>query len=113
MDFIQEIFINKHKFNVLLLDHHITGLDVSQKYPEWYILNKNICSAKITQEYFNVSSLQDFAEYVNVQDLWYDQHHFFSKAIFRFVCGLRKQSAVLNKSWSGRCGGNHQQGRAR
>lgn len=81
-DFIQEIFINKHKFNVLLLDHHITGLDVAQKYPEWYILNKNICSAKITQEYFNVSSLQDFAEYVNIQDLWYDQHHFFSKANF-------------------------------
>lgn len=80
-DFIQETFIEEYKFNVILLDHHITGQLVANKY-KWYLLDKNYCSAKITQEYFKVDSLKDFAEYVNVQDLWLDKHNFFSKANF-------------------------------
>lgn len=80
-NFIHQNFILKHNFNVILLDHHITGLEISKKY-YWYKLNKNICSTKLTQEYFNVHDLKDFADYVNVQDLWYDKHKNFTKANF-------------------------------
>lgn len=80
-NYVDNVFVKKNKIKVLLLDHHITGSDVAKRY-KWYILNDSMCASKMTQLHFKVTELEDFANYVNVQDLWYDKHHFFSQANF-------------------------------
>ena len=71
----------KNNIEVILIDHHKTGAIVAEKYP-WYNLNVNYCATKLTQKYFNVTELEEFANYVNVQDLQFNTHPLFSQANF-------------------------------
>lgn len=76
-------FVNKEFYekgiNTLLLDHHITGAKEAEKY-EWYHLNTTYCATKLTQLHFKSNEMELFADYVNTQDLWHNDHEYFSKA---------------------------------
>lgn len=71
----------KNGIEVILIDHHKTGSIVAEKYP-WYNLNLNYCATKLTQMYFKVKELEEFSNYVNVQDLQFNSHPLFSQANF-------------------------------
>ncbi|MDU7693100.1 MAG: DHHA1 domain-containing protein [Helicobacter sp.] len=52
------------EIELLLLDHHITGLECSQKFP-WYNLDPMICATKITYKYL----LEHFTPHANKNEL--------------------------------------------
>ena len=59
---------------LLLLDHHQSGLECSQKY-EWYFLDNARCAAKIVYEFFaricgENEPLARFIAVVNAVDIW-------------------------------------------
>lgn len=81
--------------SLLLLDHHITGEAVAAKY-EWYLLNSEYCATYLTYLYFKEeipsnmrTDLEQFAELVNVTDLWIESDprinisNFLSNQIFQ------------------------------
>lgn len=69
-------------FELLLLDHHITGKDVAIKY-DWYNLDASKCATRIAYEYFQNEitdeNIDMFSQIVNAYDLWQENHELFHK----------------------------------
>ena len=74
---------------LLLLDHHATGVSVAERY-EWYRLNTAHCATWLAYEWVShympdaekVERLKRLAEFVEVTDLWKVGHEDFSKVNF-------------------------------
>jgi len=86
---------------ILLLDHHKSGQEVSQKY-SWYFLDTNRSATKITYDYFKTAkSLDKFDEYVecvNAYDIWLsDKKTEFEigKVLARYVMSAKELNRVM------------------
>jgi len=60
-------------FDILLIDHHVTGMDSSNKY-DWYNLCTDNCATYLTFEYFKYKiedpSTKDIVDFINTYDMW-------------------------------------------
>ncbi len=75
---------------LLLLDHHGSGLQTAQSYP-WYHLDITKSASLITYEYFNeeqkLSHLEKFIKAVNAVDIWLQEDTLFEtgKVMMRLI----------------------------
>jgi len=60
-------------FDILLIDHHVTGSDSSDAY-NWYNLDTNNCATYLTFEYFKDKiedpSTKDIVDFIDTYDMW-------------------------------------------
>jgi len=75
---------------IVLLDHHISGKDVAEKY-SWYYLDKTRCATRLTYEWLLNNNLLNekqikifnyFSSVVNTQDIWLENDVLFNKGVF-------------------------------
>ena len=74
---------------LLLLDHHATGVEVAKKHA-WYQLDTSQCATRLSCDWVKQflpdeatkQKLQNLSELVNVTDMWIKQHPSFNKANF-------------------------------
>jgi oligoribonuclease NrnB/cAMP/cGMP phosphodiesterase (DHH superfamily) len=94
--------MNKRNRNITLLDHHITGKSVSEKY-DWYFLDTSICATMLTytflkdaigERFLNNTIFKFFAEVVNVYDLWKEEE----KTFFNY--GKLLNFAIFNTGYA-------------
>lgn len=78
---LEELRVEKG-FKLLVLDHHITGAQVAEKY-DWYILENDKCATKITFNYFKKYNtylyMELFSDIVDAYDLWKEDNPLFKK----------------------------------
>jgi oligoribonuclease NrnB/cAMP/cGMP phosphodiesterase (DHH superfamily) len=90
--YIEEKVYDVDNMQVLVLDHHISGIESSNAY-EWYYLDDSRCATKITYDYFiknhcllntqDKSWLSTFVDAVNAVDIWLEEDELFE---FGKVC---------------------------
>lgn len=98
---ITELKIKGVNINLLLLDHHISGLECSKTY-EWYILDSTRCATKITYEYLmdkyknkENEKYKDMVEMINSVDIWKEDG--FGFEFGKVALGLISDSNELNR----------------
>ena len=76
-------------YDVLLIDHHKTGLDVAQKYPEWYKLDISRCATYLVGKWLIENNnleqelknyIEFVMEFVDSHDRWLENHKYHEKA---------------------------------
>jgi len=72
-----------------LLDHHLSGLETSLRYP-WYKLDSTKSASLITFEHFRSQAIEPYRrliEAVNAVDIWLDEHPLFEfgKVLMRLI----------------------------
>ena len=88
-------------FNLLLIDHHITGQDSANEY-NWYLLDTTISATKATYNYFKTDDTLDYViNLINIYDMWKENAKDFNKAqvlsnaIFNNKIDSKKNSLFL------------------
>ena len=89
----------KKPVRILLLDHHQTGLDCSNKY-SWYYLDVSRCATKITYDFFSniygkSDKLDKVANMINAVDIWQSDDKDFE--IGKVCLGLIANAKELNR----------------
>ncbi len=86
---------------LLLLDHHQSGLECSQKY-EWYFLDNARCAAKIVYEFFaricgENEPLARFIAVVNAVDIWLkdDENFELGKVCLMMIATAKEINRVM------------------
>jgi len=86
---------------ILLLDHHKSGLEVSKKF-DWYFLDVNRSATKITYDYFKssgkIDELEKYVDFVNAYDIWLqDERENFEigKVLARYVLSAKELNRVM------------------
>ncbi len=85
---------------LVLLDHHKTGFECSQKYG-WYYLDSSRSATKITYDYFvergcDIEDLGEYVDVVNAIDIWIKDSELFEfgKVCMRLVSNAREINRV-------------------
>ncbi len=86
---------------LLLLDHHKTGLECSQKF-QWYKLDEKRCATKITYDYFSKKfypndKLKKFSDVTNAIDIWLSNDKYFElgKVCLKLVSDAKEVNRVM------------------
>jgi len=86
---------------LLLLDHHKTGLECSQKF-QWYKLDEKRCATKITYDYFSKKfypndRLKKFSDVTNAIDIWLSNDKYFElgKVCLKLVSDAKEVNRVM------------------
>lgn len=96
-------FLNYEDKNIelLLLDHHKTGMDVANQY-EWYHLDINKSASLITYDFFKSSKLIDNLDYyikcVNAYDIWLQEQELefeIGKVLARYVMNAKEVNRIM------------------
>lgn len=81
---------NQHlNYDVILIDHHKTGKEVSLKYPEWYKLDLSRCASYLVGQWLiNNNKIENdlknyilfIMEFIDSHDRWLENHKYHDKA---------------------------------
>ncbi len=101
-DFLQNSVNKSEKdIEILLLDHHKSGEEVSQKY-SWYFLDTKRSATKITYDWFKssggIDELEEYVDAVNAYDIWLvEQKKRFEvgKVLARYVMSSREINRIM------------------
>ena len=96
---------SRHNIHLQLLDHHITGLEVSEQF-SWYYLNPTKSATLITYEYIqknfpfkqDIEKIEKFVQAVNALDIWIqdDTENFeYGKVMMRLISSARELTKTL------------------
>jgi len=108
-EFLQKSLTQSDKdVEILLLDHHKTGLEVSQKF-DWYFLDVKRSATKITYDYFKssgkIDDLKSYVDFVNAYDIWLQEeseNFEIGKVLARYVLSAKELNRIMfaNDSFS-------------
>lgn len=86
---------------LLLLDHHQSGLECSQKYA-WYVLDTSRCATKIVYEFFSAfcgenETLYKLVCVINAIDIWLKDDEYFElgKVCLAMISGAKEINRVM------------------
>lgn len=86
---------------LLLLDHHQSGLECSQKYA-WYVLDSSRCATKIVYEFFSQlfgenEALRKLVCVINAVDIWLkdDENFELGKVCLAMISGAKEINRVM------------------
>lgn len=91
----------EREIEILLLDHHKTGIDCAKMY-DWYHLDVKRCATKITFDYFldqgyDIEEMREYVDVVNAVDIWLSDSTYFElgKVCMRLVADSREVNRML------------------
>ncbi len=98
--FLDDEVKKRENITILLLDHHITGKDESERY-NWYYLDEKRCATKITYDYLSFKygkneKLARFSEIVNAVDIWLNRSPYFE--LGKVLMKLVSDSKEINRN---------------
>lgn len=89
------------KVEIILLDHHKSGIECANKY-DWYFLDESRCATKITYDYFAKKiapkpELEAFVEVVNAIDIWLEDKSEFEmgKVLLKLIASSKEINKTL------------------
>lgn len=100
-DLDKKVKKSEKDIELLLLDHHKTGLECAQKF-DWYNLDEKRCATKITYDHFSKEfhpndKLKKFADVTNAIDIWLTNDKYFElgKVCLKLVSDAKEVNRVI------------------